>query len=297
MDDRRGPIACLQPATMKLSIKRTDAAMPPPAVTENPRVEIWRDIRGSISAYAEVLDDQHWMHLPGLASFRFSSFGGEISATVHRAVREDVVLDAYHRKILPMALQVRGREVLHASAVRSSNGVTALCGFAETGKSTIAYGLSRRGYRLWADDTVVFEISGGGGLAISLPFDMRLRPPSAALFDVDATPRPVANPDRTSPTSETVPLVAVCVLRRAHGPAPPVTVRSLSSGHALEAVLKHAWCFVPLEIGRKRLMISHYLELIAKVPVFDVCFQAGLGNLPTILDTIQELIATGSPKT
>jgi hypothetical protein len=44
-------------------------------------------------------------------------------------------------------------------------------------------------------------------------------------------------------------------------------------------------------------MISHYLELIAKVPVFDVCFQAGLGNLPTILDTIQELIATGSPKT
>ena len=66
------------------------------------------------------------MHLPGLASFRFSSRGDEIAATVTSAAREELILDAYRRRVLPMALQVCGREVMHASAVRSPAGYSAM---------------------------------------------------------------------------------------------------------------------------------------------------------------------------
>ena len=112
-----------------------------------------------------------------------------------------------------MALQVSGREVLHASAVRSPAGVTALCADSETGKSTIAFGLSSRGYPVWADDLVAIEVSDQGGVAISLPFTMRLRPPSAALFkQTDSVPVD----EHVSPGAENSPLAAICVLQRKH---------------------------------------------------------------------------------
>ena len=276
---------------LKLRIERTEAVVPLPTRALNRRVEVWRDIRGAISAYAEVLGDEYWMHLPGLASYRFSSGGDEIAAAVAHAVNEELVVDAYHRNVLPLALQVRGREVLHASAVRSPKGVIALCGISETGKSTLAFGLSRRGYPLWADDVVVFEVSERGGLALSLPFNMRLRPSAAALFEVDAAWEPaVVRDGQDAPGAETAPLVAICGLRRTNGASPPVAVRRLSLVDAFAAVLEHSCCFTPQNEERKRRMIHNYLDLAAAIPVFEICFQPGLGNLPPILDALEQVL-------
>jgi hypothetical protein len=282
---------------LKLRIERTGATVPPLTQTLNPRFEVWRDSDGTVYAYAESLGGEYWMHLPGLASFRFSSRGDEIAATVASAAREELVLDAYRRRVLPMALQVCGREVMHASAVRSPAGVTALCADSETGKSTIAFGLSGRGYPLWADDLVAFDISEHVGRAISLPFNMRLRPSAAALFDLDTTQSPIATGDDDSPPGkETAPLLAVCVLRREDAGAAPVAVRRLSLAEAFAAVLAHAWSFGLEEGERKRRMIHNYLDLAAGTPMFDICFQPGLPNLPAILDALEQVMAESALK-
>ena len=267
------------------------AVVPPSARTFNPWCDVWRDGDGAVYAYAENLGDEYWMHLPDLASFRFTSRGDEVAAAVTGTATDELVLDAYQRRILPMALQVSGREVLHASAVRSAAGVTALCADSETGKSTIAYGLSSRGYPLWADDLVAFEISDHGGVAISLPFTMRLRPPAEALFKQTVSEPMVGVDDHVSPGRENSPLAAICVLRRESTLTAPVTVQRLSSGEALAAVLSHAWAFALQEVERKRRMINHYLELVAKVPVYEVSFPSGLENLPATLDAIETLLA------
>jgi hypothetical protein len=41
-------------------------------------------------------------------------------------------------------------------------------------------------------------------------------------------------------------------------------------------------------------MIHNYLDLVAGTPVFDVCFQSGLENLPTVLDAIEKEIPTSA---
>lgn len=277
---------------LKLSIERTETTLPPPGGTVNPRLEIWRDVHGAVTAYAEILNEEYWMHLPGLASFRFSSCGDEIAAAVTSSVKEELVLDAYHRKVLPMALQVCGREVLHASAVRSPAGVIALCGTSETGKSTIAVGLSHRGYPLWADDAVAFDISERGGLAISLPFHMRLRESASILFDRNEkqTPIPSGN-DNAPPGSATAPLVVVGVLRRSESVASAVSVLRLSSAQAFAAVFEHACCFTPQDPERKRRMIRNYFDLVAGIPIFDICFRPGLANLPAVLDAVEQVLS------
>src|SRR5882672_262566 len=277
---------------LKLRIVRTGSIAPALSEPLNPRCEVWRDGEGAVLAYAEGVGDEYWMHLPGLASFRFSRRGDEIAATVANATSEDLVLDAYRRRVLPMALQVCGREVMHASAVRAAAGVIALCADSETGNSTIAFGLSGRGYPLWADDLVAFDISDHVGRAISLPFNLRLRPSAAALFDLDTKQSPiVAADDDSPPGKETARLLAVCVLRREDAGAARVTVRRLSLAEAFAAVLAHAWSFGLEDAERKRRMIHNYLDLAAGTPVFDICFQPGLRNLPAIFDALEQVMA------
>ena len=83
-------------------------------------------------------------------------------------------------------MQVQGHEVMHASAVRMSHGLVVLCGSSHMGKSTLAYGFSRRGHPQWADDLVVFEPAGNAATAIALPFRPSLRSASASTFAISA---------------------------------------------------------------------------------------------------------------
>jgi hypothetical protein len=272
---------------LKLSIKGPLTAESAVYRTPGPHAEVWRDSHGQIAAFSEIVGEQYWMHLPGIASFCFSGTKDEVAARVLDHATEDSVLDAYWRKVLPIALQVRGFEVLHASAVSSPGGVTALCGFSETGKSTMAVAFSHRGYRLWADDTVTFEVNGKGPLVISLPFTTRLRPPVIDFLD-HPIQRSFSPMDSTC--VEKAPLVAICVLHRANSNSETI-IRRFSPTKALAALLDHAWCFIPQTRDRKRRMIEHYLKLISIVPVYDISFPSGLDNLSGVLETIDPFIS------
>jgi hypothetical protein len=68
-------------------------------------------------------------------------------------------------------------------------------------------------------------------------------------------------------------------------------VRRLSSTRAFAALLDHACCFIPQPADRKREMIEHYLNIVAQIPIYDVCFPSGLENLSTVLDAIDKVIS------
>ena len=271
---------------MRLSVQRAGATAIPPWES---LAEPWRDHEGMIYAYGQVLGNEHWMHLPGLASFRFSSHGDDAAVAVTSAERDELVLEVYRRRVLPMAVQVRGREVLHASAIRGPAGVVTFCGTTQSGKSTIAFGLSQRGYPLWADDMVAFEVADRGPVAVSLPFSPRLRKSAAELVDWDANAQTFPRHDDT-PAGSQAPLAIVCILRKEAAAASPVAVRRLSSADAFATVLDHACCFLPQGAERKRLMVHHYLELVAVTPIYEICLRPGLTSFPLNLDAVERLL-------
>jgi hypothetical protein len=274
---------------MKLTIKQEGVPVPPPSVGANTGVEIWRDTTGAIYAYGERRGDECWMHVPGIASYHFTEQGGDVAASVEDGVRPDVVHDTYRRRVLPMAVQVRGCEVLHASAVRSTSGIIGLCGVSQTGKSTIAFALSRRGYNVWCDDALAFDVSKKKPVAVSLPYQLRLRPTAMELFADDVAPS--ALPAESSlPGSETAPLVALCLLRRADDDAQTVTARRLTFAQAFLRVLDHA-CWFNFQDGEdKRRVVDNYMKLTAETPIFEVAFRSGLQHLPAVLDEIESAL-------
>lgn len=278
-----------------LSFAPVDAWPPPPLDPANPDVELWPDNDGTICAYGGSLDGTCWMHLPGVATFRFSQENAQITAIAVASAARGPIVDAYYRTVLPLALQARGIEVLHASAVRMHGGIVALCGVKETGKSTIAYALSQRGYSLCADDAVPFTTSGDVVRALSLPFTIRLRPSSAAFFETDGmregqSPPPDA---RTPVALAPERLAAVFVLQRnpaGLSTAPPAVSR-LTASSAFMSALTHAYCFSLRDESQRARMVQHYLDLAARVPVFEVRFGAGLDWLPAITSAIEEAVA------
>ena len=259
---------------------------------DDPDVEVWRDQDGAVAAYGHSVDGKHWMHLPGVASFRFSSSGNKVEAFAAPSAYREWIVDAYHRTVVPIVLQLHGFEVLHASAIRTRAGVVALCGVKETGKSTLAYALAQRGHSLWTDDAVVLRAEETSVETLSVPFSLRLRPASASFFGQAKLPprRAEAEPLRLAPE----PLTAICVLERVAEPPGDGAVQAdrLVSADAFTAVLAHAYCFSLRDSVRKQRMMEQYLHVVREVPIFRVRFQTGLENLPAIVDALEQVTAS-----
>ena len=271
---------------MKLRIASEPAHVPALQGLDEAAVDVWRDRHGAVCAWAQSTDGECWMHLPGVASYRFRPGGSEVTAIRDPSAGSQLVLSGYERTILPMAVQLAGREVLHASAVLAVQGVVAFCAVSATGKSTIADAFRRRGYGVWADDAVAFDAAESTVTPIALPFQNQLRPRSSrdesrVTAPALSAPRPLA--------ADIGPLWAVCVLERATGreAAETVRIRQVPPAEAFPVVLAHAYCYSLDDVERNRRMIAHYLELSDRVPVFSVIFRAGLENLPTVLEAVE----------
>jgi hypothetical protein len=248
-------------------------------------VEIWRDEDGTVCAYGYREGDERWMHLPELASFCLGDNSQEVKAIPHPQARKELIIDTYYRSVLPMMLQSLGTEVLHAGAVLTRHGVIALCANSGTGKSSITFALSRRGYQLWADDAVAFEVTNGGVRSLPLPFKIRLLPDALDFFKIEN------EPSLSVLERDPSPLALLLVLKRVPIESNSVAVSTvrLTPVQALPAILTHAYCFSLNDQERKQKMIEHYLELVERVPVFEIRFQPGLENLQSILDGIESV--------
>jgi serine kinase of HPr protein (carbohydrate metabolism regulator) len=195
-----------------------------------------------------------------------------------------LVDDLFRTAVMPLALQVSGYEVLHASAVRTPGGVAAFCGMSGTGKSTVAYGLSRRGYPLWADDAVVFSAADDRATrCFRIPFALHLREASREYFAAPATE--TAGVDSRREASE---LTAIVVLERVAAPTPSVEPVSIAA--AMRALLPHAYRFTLTDPARARRTVQSYLDVAARVPVFSARYTPGFVQLPALLDAIEHAV-------
>jgi hypothetical protein len=183
--------------------------------------------------------------------------------------------------------------MLHASAVRTPRGVVAFCGDSGAGKSTIATGLSRRGYPVWADDALLLEVGARIG-AIALPFVVRLRREPAEFFGLgwrgDGSSCDLSEIER-----DPVDLAAVCVLKRRAGSGGGEVTRCRRGPAALTALLAHACTFNLSDLDRKRRMVAQYLAVAARIPVFEAGVQPGLERLPELLDQLEARIIHAEP--
>src|SRR3990172_7388651 len=259
-------------------------------------VRVWRDPQGRPAVYGYREGETWAIDVPGVAAFRFAR-QGDVAVAAHPGAARSRIRDVYRRGVLPLVLQYRGREILHASAVIGSGGVVGLCGVSGTGKSTIAYGLGLRGHQVWADDALVFRVTAAMVETLPLGFGLRLRPAAARHFGLlrRSAGEIVGAGGGEDGRNAARPLVAVCVLQRGRGPAPSAAEAvPLGAVQALIALLPHAYCLDLDDLERKSRMMHQYLDLAGRVPVFSIKFSDGLESLGGVLDAV-ERVARAAP--
>ena len=283
---------------LKLRFAGPAGHAPDPPSEDAPGVHVWLNKRGGVVASGFSQGGCYWMAWPRLATYGFDLNDSFITAYAEPGAPIQIIWDTYRRSVLPMAMQVRGWEALHASAVVSRHGVVAFCAVSETGKSTVAYGLRRRGFPQWSDDGVVFGVRQQEILAVPLPFEARLRPGSLAMFGESLpTPRRLAdnNPGEQVHT-DPQPLAAICVLTRAEsGIGDRPRISDVPPAAAFTAMLTHAHEFDPSDTGRRARMMQAYLALVDRVPVREVTFAPDRERLDLLLDAICEGLGLDFP--
>lgn len=225
------------------------------------------------------------LHFPGLVGFELSPEEDTVRATPYSALDRDWLRGVFSSSVIPLILQARGLEVLHASGVLGRRGVVALCADSGVGKSTLAMALASRGHRPWADDAVAIDLRGGAAVCLALPF--RLRPRSTEPRDLPVLEDMGLSPQRTSM------LAGVVCLERSSGPSPAV-LKKLGAADAFPAMLRHAYCLRLFDRAEKTRLACHYLNLAERVPAFELRYGSGRRALEAAVDELEELLATTS---
>lgn len=239
----------------------------------------WKTEDGEIHAICDFEAGLPRVLLPRIGILRVVNEAGHVHGVVADPAKIPLIEEVYYRFALPMILQAAGAEMLHASAIRGANGVIAFCGPSGTGKSTLAYTLSRTKYQHWADDSVVFVPQERAFQAFRLPFRPRVEiaAPSSVHFQAG---------------TEIAPLLAIAILQRHPGGFVDASdfhaeVQRFSSAEAFRSILPHIFSFILADRKRNALMMARYFDLAAQVPMFDVRFTPCIEALPKLCETIE----------
>lgn len=253
--------------------------------------QVWRDNDGNPAAYGSVIDGTYCLRFPSLATYTFRRASENVNVIPEAGVSVHLIRDNYFRNVLPMLLQLEGFEVLHASAVKLRTGIVAFCARSESGKSTISYGLSQRGYPLWADDAVALDFSAPVVQAVPLPFSPRLRRASAEHFGVELPDNNTILNEHDQITNEQdmQAVSMICVIERLPLTEQEARIQAwrLHPAHAFQYVLPHAYCFSLEDVERKQAMIRNYIHVCLHTPIYAVRYPTGLEYLSQILNTIE----------
>lgn len=265
----------------------TDSTAAPQLLDEN-IVQVWSNSWGTY-AYGYKQQTICAISFPHTAIFTFTNNGDQITIYPDPHSSRERIDELYYQFVLQYALHVRGFEVLHSSAIETERGVVALCGISESGKSSLAFALSNKGYRAWADDAVIFRPTKDQMSVFSLPFRIKLRPDPADFFLQN---NGSLNDEslKTISLKESIvkPLQALFILKRSE--QEPVKLTALAPKQAFSAILPYAHSFDINDMVRKEEMINNYLELSSQTPIYELSFRTGLEHLFPTVDKIEQTI-------
>lgn len=256
-----------------------------------PRVKEWHDARGRLVARSTTEGAFHWMDIAGVGTFRFpvtvpDDLRPQVAVAPHPGATPADTEDFYLRTVMPIALQAYGLEALHASGVSFAGfGVVALCGRPTAGKSTLAFALAERGHAHVADDAVVFDP--GSLRVLPLPTAARLRRRSAEHFGMPRKSQVfVSLAGWDEEAARPLPFGAAVFLERG---ADRLTLRRLDPRAAFNDLLAESYAFTMSDVDRKRALLSSYMGLASRLPVYRLSYPDGLEHLAEACDAVAAL--------
>lgn len=250
----------------------------------------WRDVDGAICVEGALHSNGAWVEVRGMGRYVSRPEEEFVIGFPASGVDSDTFNDTFNRSVLPLLVQLKGAQCLHASGVSTPAGLIALCGVSGAGKSTTAAALDRMGYPFTADDAVAFSFNSSGvPTCLRLPFSPRLDRKSRRLIAL------IPSMERVSGESavEEQGLAGVVILEKTRSIRP--SIERLQPAVAFREILQHAYCFSLHDLKTRRTFSEDYLALAEKVPAFRLAFSHQAEQLSPVLDLLCDRLQTLPP--
>lgn len=289
-DLRRGPLELI---AMRLRGSRQE--LPEPRRWLN--ISTYPD--GTAWLRSARIDKGYLLRFPEMADFVIAKDGCEIHCVdardgVSLVTLRHLALD----HVLPRALNLRGVEALHATAIAAAAGVCAFLGEAGTGKSTLAASFQLAGIPVVCDDCMALA---DDGRVLAIPAY-----PGVRLWD-DALKALASGGKRTLPVAqftaktrliedvhgfagEPRPLIRIYFLRR----APAAERPAISLLKPIEAFPELVAASFPLDIGDRAMLARHFHLLgrvAASVPLRRLIVPDDFAALPAVRAAVLDDLA------
>lgn len=246
--------------------------------------DVWYDDFGNPNGYGYLKGSSYNIYWPGFAHYQINPVNQKIIVHAPPSQGHELINDIYQRIAIPIYINLSGYEVLHASAILTSAGVVGFCAQAGTGKSSTVYGLSRFGYKIWADDALVLQICPKGVNTFRIPFQVRLFSDTGdEIQKVKVNEETLINirtNQSAAKSSAQAMLAGLCMLERQPPDRqhPIVSVKKLGPEEAFPIIFKHAFVYKANTEENKRELINNYLDIISQIPTFQISFSTSLAE-------------------
>lgn len=123
----------------------------------------WKSGDGAVWADFFRRGDRYLIRFPHLADFEISAHADAVDCSPAPGTETGTLQHLFLNQVLPLALNLQGKIVLHASAVEAPGGAVAFAGVSGRGKSTLAASFAANGTGFLTDDALVVEPDDGKG--------------------------------------------------------------------------------------------------------------------------------------
>jgi hypothetical protein len=253
----------------------------------------WRSPEGAVVLSCARDGDGYRLGIPELATFLVEDGGQTITchphATCPPATLEHLLID----QVLPRALTLCGRLVIHAGCVVTPHGAVGFLGDSGAGKSTLCGAFARAGFPLLGDDGIVLRPGAAGYEALATYPGLRLFPdPLAHLFGDGTSASVVAhysekrrldrNTAQLALASGPQPLRALYVLDAAGD----VKIDGVPSSEAFLALLRASFQLHLDDPDRSRELFWHVAYVLDSVPVRRLSIPRDFGRLREVREAL-----------
>jgi hypothetical protein len=194
-------------------------------------------------------------------------------------------------------MSLRGRLVLHASAVLTPRGAVAFAGETGQGKSTLAASLARRGFSVVADDCLLLEEERDYSAVVRSYPGLRLWPDAVAeLFEEAPTPSPVAHysekvrvplDGESGATCDRVPLWRLFVFPSTGMEDPPgIEIQRLGGGDAFVEILKRVYVLDVTDGSTIARLFNAISRVVARTAIYCLNYPYDFSLLPRIGEAV-----------
>ena len=259
----------------------------------------WYLPEGELWLSFSKIDGGYLLRFNELADFFVSNDGKKIICIPEHNIPSNTIRHLLLDQVIPLVINLKGKEALHASAVFTPKGVFAFTGITGSGKSTVVGSFLSEGYPLMSDDCLVLLEKNKGIYAIPAYPGLRLWDDALShLFGENGAHGSVAHYTDKRRVEIEKRLETHCTepqpLRRLYSIAEPIEaerktdiiIEHLSPRESFMALVR---CVFRLDITDNNMLTRqfHFLErVVSQVSVRRLIFPRNFNLLPAVREAI-----------